>query len=482
MIKKKRISTWLIVAIVIIVSTGLIWLNNPFSRLAGQEKKLMASLIVVAICLGILLFDALFVWLWDRLISLSFIQKFKILTGVKPEQPAYEQNNNRHSEVVKEIRQYLRTIYNRNWGRKTRILLITGTAAEMEQLTPGLTSQLWQEDRGTLLLWGGDLNTSADSAWLSALRKLRRRPVDGLVWVTSAFDQLSAPGMEQPLPVPSEGTMDSLSHAISARMDTLGWKLPLYIWSLHPRGGKPEGRIVQAAGCLLPAGCRIEGLAGQLAALTPQLTCRGLQQICDEAQHNFLLMLADQLIRKPESLSGPLSVMLNPYRPLPLAACITLILAGCGLTQKVTDGTVAVTKSIFYKQIKTLHLDIRAREAVNSNAGGVALSTVVRIYQLKDRKTFDTTDYPSLFNYDSQAIRADLVAEKDIRLQPGGAVTVDMPMEEDAQYVAVAGMFMAPDQINNSWRVVLGRDALDPDKARVIEAGNNRLMLIPVKE
>ncbi|MFC6363200.1 ImcF-related family protein [Tatumella punctata] len=322
MIKKKRISTWLIVAIVIIVSTGLIWLNNPFLRLAGQEKKLMASLIVVAICLGILLFDALFVWLWDRLISLSFIQKFKILTGVKPEQPAYEQNNNRHSEVVKEIRQYLRTIYNRNWGRKTRILLITGTASEVEQLTPGLTSQLWQEERGTLLLWGGDLNTSADSAWLSALRKLRRRPVDGLVWVTSAFDQLSAPGMEQPRPVPSEGAMDSLSHAISARMDTLGWKLPLYIWSLHPRGGKPEGRIVQAAGCLLPAGCRIEGLAGQLAALTPQLTCRGLQQICDEAQHNFLLMLADQLIRKPESLSGPLSVMLNPYRPLPLAGVV----------------------------------------------------------------------------------------------------------------------------------------------------------------
>jgi type VI secretion system protein ImpL len=86
----------------------------------------------------------------------------------------------------------------------------------VEQLTPGLTAQLWQEDRGTLLLWGGDLNTPADSAWLTALRKLRRRPVDGLVWVTSAFDQLSAPGLEPPLPVPSESTMDSLSHAISA--------------------------------------------------------------------------------------------------------------------------------------------------------------------------------------------------------------------------------------------------------------------------
>lgn len=33
-----------------------------------------------------------------------------------------------------------------------------------------------------------------------------------------------------------------------------------------------------------------------------------------------------------------------------------LLLAGCGLTQSVADGTVSVTKSIFYKQIKTLHL------------------------------------------------------------------------------------------------------------------------------
>lgn len=165
-----------------------------------------------------------------------------------------------------------------------------------------------------------------------------------------------------------------------------------------------------------------------------------------------------------------------------LAAGITLMLAGCGLTQKVTDGAVAVTKSIFYKQIKTLHLDIRAREALNNNAGGVALSTVVRIYQLKDRKTFDSTDYSSLFKDDSQVIRADLLAEKDIRLLPGGAVMVDIPMEEGAQYVAVAGMFISPDQESNTWRVVLSRDDLDPDKARVIEAGNNRLTLKALKD
>jgi type VI secretion lipoprotein, VC_A0113 family len=165
-----------------------------------------------------------------------------------------------------------------------------------------------------------------------------------------------------------------------------------------------------------------------------------------------------------------------------LASGIAMMLSGCGLSQKVTDGTVAVTKSIFYKQVKTLHLDIRAREAVNNNAGGIALSTVVRIYQLKDRKAFDTTDYPSLFTRDSQAISADLVATKDVRLQPGSTVMVNMPMEESAEYVAIAGMFMSPDQTVNNWRVVLSRDDLDPDKARVIEAGDNRLMLIPLKE
>ncbi|HDX8790383.1 TPA: type VI secretion protein VasK [Klebsiella michiganensis] len=224
--------------------------------------------------------------------------------------------------TVNTIRDAMRNLYGRCWGRKTRILLITGTASEVEQLTPGLTAQLWQEDCGTLLLWGGDLNTPADSAWLTALRKLRRCPVDGLVWVTSAFDQLSAPGLGQPLPVPSDSTMDSLSHAISNRMDILGWKLPLYVWSLHPRAGKPEGRITQATGCLLPAGCRTEGLAEQLSALTPDLTSQGLQQTCGEVKHNFLLTLADQLIREPESVTAPLSVMLNPYRPLPLAGVV----------------------------------------------------------------------------------------------------------------------------------------------------------------
>ncbi|WP_025903465.1 ImcF-related family protein [Tatumella sp. UCD-D_suzukii] len=303
-----------------LIAGGIAWLIWYFGDQAGLHTPLMKSLAFAgALFLLLVVRHGKTVGLairqvWHR----SQAKRKNVLPGdesrVKQTAPV--------NVTVAAIREAMRNLYCRHWGRKVRILLITGSVSDVEQLTPGLTGQLWQEDRGTLLLWGGDLNTPADSAWLTALRKLRRRPVDGMVWVTSAFDQLSAPGLEQPLPVPSESTLDSLSHAISTRMDALGWKLPLYVWSLHPRAGQPEGRIVQATGCLLPAGCRTEGLTEQLASLTPVLTTQGLQQTCDDVKHNFLLMLAGQLIHAPESLTAPLSVMLNPYRPLPLAGVV----------------------------------------------------------------------------------------------------------------------------------------------------------------
>ncbi|MCX9007614.1 type VI secretion system lipoprotein TssJ [Citrobacter portucalensis] len=154
------------------------------------------------------------------------------------------------------------------------------------------------------------------------------------------------------------------------------------------------------------------------------------------------------------------------------------LVTGCGLTQKVSEGTVSLTKSIFYKEIKTLHLDLSAREAANKNAQGIALSTVVRIYQLKDRKAFDSANYQSLFAQDSTVVKADLLAQRDVRVRPGESVTVDIPFENEVQYVAVAGMFISPDQSEDSWRVVLRREDLDPDKARVIELNSQALVLL----
>lgn len=225
--------------------------------------------------------------------------------------------------TVTEIRHALHHLYGRRGFRKLRILLVTGIVAEVEQLTPGLTTQYWQEDRGTLLLWGGDLNSAADTHWLMALRKLRHCPVDGIVWVTSAFDRLSVSEWgSQPEPSPSDSMMDTFAQAIRARNEALGWVLPLYVWSLHLRAGAVYGRITQPIGCLFPASCHPDDLPVQFTALVPSLISQGIQQISYDVQHHFLLALADQLTREPQKVAGPLSLLFNPYRPLPLAGIV----------------------------------------------------------------------------------------------------------------------------------------------------------------
>ncbi|WP_278399177.1 type VI secretion system lipoprotein TssJ [Hafnia paralvei] len=162
-----------------------------------------------------------------------------------------------------------------------------------------------------------------------------------------------------------------------------------------------------------------------------------------------------------------------------------LLLAGCGLTQSVADGTVSVTKSIFYKQIKTLHLDFNAREALNTDANdmsALSVPTMVRVYQLRDSKAFDQLDYQSLLVDGDASLKADLLSSREVVVKPGTGALLNMPMEKEAKFVAVVGLFRMPDTQKNSWRLVIDREDLLPDDPRVIELGNNALSLKPVKD
>ncbi|WP_236331113.1 ImcF-related family protein [Enterobacter quasihormaechei] len=320
--KKKRLSTWLIILLIAVVGGFLIWNENPVLHFLTTEKKLTASLAVAGTCLFILLCDDVFIRLWQWLISQSFIQQLRKLSGKSHlREETLIANREKHSEILKSLRLYLRHTYNRTWPRKIRILIVTGSVSDVDQLIPKLTLELWQEDKGTLLLWGGDPAAPADTGWLSALGRLRRRPADGIVLVTSAFSGQTV-AENRGSPVLTQDAMDSLAHVLARRYDAIGWLLPLYVWSLLPDTGNHDGRITQPVGCLLPAKCTPQALVGQLASLVPQLTAQGIQQMCAKPQHNFLLSLADLLIRKPETVAEPLSALLNPYRPLPLAGIL----------------------------------------------------------------------------------------------------------------------------------------------------------------
>ena len=167
---------------------------------------------------------------------------------------------------------------------------------------------------------------------------------------------------------------------------------------------------------------------------------------------------------------------------MPLMA---LILTGCGVTQSVTDGTKSAFNSVFYKKIKILHLDFTAREALNTDSrenNSLSEPVVVRVYQLKDRKTFDRTVYQQLLQDDVSILKDDMLASRNIVVKPGGDASLDMPMEEEAQFVAVVGLFRHPDMTNDTWKQVIKRSDLDPDKPRILEAGENHLTLQPLKD
>ena len=143
--KKKRLSTWLIILLIAVVGGFLIWTENPFVHQFTTEKKLTASLTVAGICILILLCDDLFHRLWNWLISISFLQRLRELSG---KSLRYEDkqlvDREKYRETLKNMRLYLRHNYDRVWPRKLRILLVTGSVADVEQLTPKLTQELWQ--------------------------------------------------------------------------------------------------------------------------------------------------------------------------------------------------------------------------------------------------------------------------------------------------------------------------------------------------
>ncbi|MDF7631953.1 ImcF-related family protein [Erwiniaceae bacterium L1_55_4] len=221
--------------------------------------------------------------------------------------------------ILQHLRYALRQQHGRLWNYKVHILLITGSVPDVERLTPGLTNQLWQEDSGTLLLWGGDPASQTDETWLMALKRLRRRPADAIIWVTSAADQLTDIAGFPIAAQPSGAAMDATAHALSALCNTLGWRLPLFVWSLHTRAGKQSGRITQAVGFQTSTTNKHDAL---LAALAADLIAQGTQQVAGSPQHHFLLSLADQLARVPESITALLFPLQKVHGSLPLAGMV----------------------------------------------------------------------------------------------------------------------------------------------------------------
>ncbi len=172
------------------------------------------------------------------------------------------------------------------------------------------------------------------------------------------------------------------------------------------------------------------------------------------------------------------------FKPLTLAA-LGLVLGGCGLTQTVTEATSATAKAIFYTQVTTLRLDFTGRPALNTDASdsnALAIPTLVRVYQLRDGKAVQAATYERLLNDSNSVLQADLLDERAVVVMPGEGAQLTMAMDKAAQYVAVVALFRHPDQQQATWRLMLTRDQLDPERPLLIELGDNTLSSRPLTE
>ena len=162
-----------------------------------------------------------------------------------------------------------------------------------------------------------------------------------------------------------------------------------------------------------------------------------------------------------------------------LAALTAVPLAGCGVGQAIKDNTVDAAKWAFTTQVKMMNVDLTSRASLNPNGAGQSLSTVVRIYQLKDTKTFDTLDYGQLQSNDVDALKPDLLATKDVVLRPSASATVSEPMNEAAEFVGVVAFFRDAGK-DATWKLVVPKKQWKKTDPVKIEVSGNTLALAGV--
>ncbi|WP_447295945.1 type VI secretion system lipoprotein TssJ, partial [Acinetobacter baumannii] len=83
-------------------------------------------------------------------------------------------------------------------------------------------------------------------------------------------------------------------------------------------------------------------------------------------------------------------------------------------------------------QVKTLRLDFSARNALNTDNredNSASQPVMVRVYVLKDRKTFEKTVYQQLAAEGEDILKDDQLASRSLVLKPGTAMSLTMPLD-----------------------------------------------------
>jgi len=90
---------------------------------------------------------------------------------------------------------------------------------------------------------------------------------------------------------------------------------------------------------------------------------------------------------------------------------------------------------------------------VNPDRNGRASPVVVRVYELKSLAAFNSADFFSIYDKESETLGPDLNGREELRLKPGETALINHPLKPDTKFVAALAAFRDLDK--SRWRSAL---------------------------
>ncbi|MHA1139338.1 ImcF-related family protein [Enterobacter mori] len=283
----RYLSVTFILFLLFAAMTFMVWKYPDMAGLVDGNQQQIYWLIGGG-CISGCTFIMLVVLLWQALSAGK--KEFDVLvneTSGDDEKTKRENDNVPvHPAVVMcdRIRAHLRSRISLYWRSKTRLLLITGDEAAIEQLVPGLQQQQWLEGNRTVLIYGGSLAPEPDREKYTALRKLRRgRPLDGIIRVLPESLNLTPQ------------ISDSDLRGLEKISELLRYSSPVWLWQLCSSHWSQGTRPEQAVGASFPPRANEDDVIRQLERMLPALRAQGMNQVGENNRHDFLLRLGQNL-------------------------------------------------------------------------------------------------------------------------------------------------------------------------------------------
>ncbi|MCP3176362.1 type VI secretion system lipoprotein TssJ [Desulfuromonas sp. KJ2020] len=101
-------------------------------------------------------------------------------------------------------------------------------------------------------------------------------------------------------------------------------------------------------------------------------------------------------------------------------------------------------------------VSLSSTATLNMNEHKEALPVVVRIYQLRDNKAFESATFDELWKSETSVLGNQLLRKEILTLDPASQQKLEIERHDQAQFVGVMAAFH--NQADNNWRVIKRAD------------------------